>query len=117
VSANHTRLVEDLHNCFVLFQPRARNSLDSKLRRSGDVDTVQQILQSASRDRSLISGGLDFIGLTVHLVLLGITQGSVILIIFVFILVSFLFFILMVVIVVMVIILVVMVIVVAIVLR
>jgi hypothetical protein len=93
------------------------NSLDFELWRSGDVDAVQQIPQSTGGSQSFISGGLDFIGLTVHLVLLRITQGSVILIIFVFILVSFLFFILMVVIVVMVIILVVMVIVVAIVLR
>jgi hypothetical protein len=91
VSANHTRPVEDLHNSFVLFQPRAWNSLDSKLRRSGDVDTVQQILQSASRDWSFISGGLDFIGLTVHLVLFRITQGSVILVIFIFSLIAFFF--------------------------
>jgi hypothetical protein len=44
----HTSPVEDLHDCLVLFSSRAWNSLDSELRRSGDVDAVQQIPQSAS---------------------------------------------------------------------
>jgi hypothetical protein len=93
VPADHTRLVEDLHNCFVLFLPWAWNSLDSKLWRGGDVDVVQQIPQSTSGDQSFISDSLDFIGLIVHLLLLGIAQRSVVLIIFIFI-VAFFFFIL-----------------------
>jgi hypothetical protein len=43
VTAEHIRSADDLHNCLVLFSSRARNSLDSKLWRSGDVDAVQQI--------------------------------------------------------------------------
>jgi hypothetical protein len=44
VSAEHIGSIEDLHDCLVLFSSRARNSLDSKLWRCGDVDAVQQIL-------------------------------------------------------------------------
>jgi hypothetical protein len=43
VTAEHIRSADDLDNCLVLFSSRARNSLDSKLWRSGDVDAVQQI--------------------------------------------------------------------------
>jgi hypothetical protein len=43
VSAEHIRSTEDLHDCLILFSARARNSLDSKLWRSRDVDAVQQI--------------------------------------------------------------------------
>jgi hypothetical protein len=116
VTADHIRSAEDLHDHLILFSSWARNSLDSKLWRSGDVDAVQQIPQSASGDRIFISGSLDFIGLMVHLVLLRITQGSVILVVFIFSLIAFFFFSLMIVVIVMVTILVVMVIVVAIVL-
>jgi hypothetical protein len=48
VSAKHIRSADDLHDCLVLFLAWARNSLDSELWRSGDVDAVQQIPQSAS---------------------------------------------------------------------
>jgi hypothetical protein len=40
VSANHIGSTNDLHDCLVLFSARARNSLDSELWRSGDVDVV-----------------------------------------------------------------------------
>jgi hypothetical protein len=40
VSAEHIGSVVDLHDCLILFSARARNSLDSKLWRSGDVDVV-----------------------------------------------------------------------------
>jgi hypothetical protein len=43
VSAEHIGSAEDLHDCLILFSARARNSLDSELWRSGDVDAVQQI--------------------------------------------------------------------------
>jgi hypothetical protein len=43
VPVDHTRPVEDLHDCLVLLSSRARNSLDSELWQSGDVDAVQQI--------------------------------------------------------------------------
>jgi hypothetical protein len=92
VLANHTRLIEDLHDCLVLFSSRAHNSLDSELWQSGDVDAVQQIPQSVGWDWSFISGALDLIDLTVHLVLLGVTQGSVVLIIFIFSIVASFFF-------------------------
>jgi hypothetical protein len=82
--------------------------------RLGDVDAVQQIPQSAGGDRSFISDGLYLIGLVVHLLLLRVTQRSVVLIVFVFILVVF-FFIL--VIIVVVVVLIVMVVGVSIILR
>jgi hypothetical protein len=40
VMAEHIRSAEDPHDCLVLFSSRARNSLDSKLWRSGDIDVV-----------------------------------------------------------------------------
>jgi hypothetical protein len=91
VSANHTRPIEDLHDCFALFSSRARNSLDYELWWSGDVDAVQQIPQSTSGDRTFIFGGLDLIGIVIHLLIFGITQGCVVLIIFVFIPIAFFF--------------------------
>jgi hypothetical protein len=100
VTADHIRSAEDLHNCLVLFWSRAGNSLDPELWWSGDVDAVQQIPQSASGDRGFIFGGLDLIGVAVHLLLLRITQGSVVFIIFAFSLIAFFFSILMVIVVV-----------------
>jgi hypothetical protein len=55
VSAEHIRSTDDLHDCLVLFSAEAWNSLDSELWRSGDVDAVQQIPQSASGDQGFIS--------------------------------------------------------------
>jgi hypothetical protein len=55
VLTEHIGSTDDLHYCLVLFSARARNSLDSKFWRSGDVDMFQQILQSASGDRGFIS--------------------------------------------------------------
>jgi hypothetical protein len=46
VLVEHIGSSKDLHDCLVLFSARARNSLDSELLRSGDVDAVQQISQS-----------------------------------------------------------------------
>jgi hypothetical protein len=40
VSAEHIGSTKDLHDCLILFSARARNSLDSELWRSGDVDAV-----------------------------------------------------------------------------
>jgi hypothetical protein len=40
VSAEHIGSTDDLHYCLVLFSARARNSLDSELWWSGDVDVV-----------------------------------------------------------------------------
>jgi hypothetical protein len=73
VTAEHIRSAEDLHDCLLLFFSRARNSLDSELWRSGDVEAVQQIPQSTGGDRGFISGGLDLIGIMVRLFLLGVT--------------------------------------------
>jgi hypothetical protein len=96
VTADQARSTKDLHTYLLLFFSRVGNSLDSELWRSGDVDVVQQIPQYVSGEHGFIYSGLDLIGILIHLLLLGITQGSVVLIIFVFILVPF-FFILMVV--------------------
>jgi hypothetical protein len=52
MSAEHIGSTKDLHDCLILFLARARNSLDSELWRSGDVDAVQQISQSASGIRA-----------------------------------------------------------------
>jgi hypothetical protein len=71
---------------------RARNPLDSKFQLSGDVEVVQQIPQPAGGDQGFISGGLDLIGVTEHLVLLGVAQGSVVFIIFALSLVAHFFF-------------------------
>jgi hypothetical protein len=40
VTAEHVRSTDDLNDFLVLFSSGARNSLDSKLWRSGDVDAV-----------------------------------------------------------------------------
>jgi hypothetical protein len=40
MSAEHIGSAEDLHDCLIFFSARARNSLDSELWRSGDVDVV-----------------------------------------------------------------------------
>jgi hypothetical protein len=92
VSAEHIGSVEDLHNCLILFSVRARNSLDSDLWRSGDVDAVQQIPQSASGDLGFISKSFDLIGVMERLVLLGVAPRSVVFIIFAFNLVALFFF-------------------------
>jgi hypothetical protein len=93
VTAEHVRFADDLHDCLVLFSSRARNSLNSELWRSGDVDAVQQIPQSTSGDQGFISKSLDLIDVVEHLVLLGVSPKSVVFIIFPFSLVAlFLFF-------------------------
>jgi hypothetical protein len=92
VSAEHIGSAEDLHDCLVLFSARAWNSLDSKLWRSGYVDAVQQIPQSASGDRGFISKSFDLVGVVECLVLLGIGPRSVVFIIFTFSLVALFFF-------------------------
>jgi hypothetical protein len=84
VTAKHIRSAEDLNNCLVLFSSRVRNPLDSKFWVSGDVEVVQQIPQPAGGDRGFISSGLDLVGVTDRIVLLGFTQGSVVFIIFAF---------------------------------
>jgi hypothetical protein len=96
VSTEHIMSADDLHDCLVLFSASVWNSLDSKLWRSGDVDAVQQIPQSASGDRGFISKIFDLIGVVEHLVLLGIAPKSVVFIFFAFILVALFFFFLMV---------------------
>jgi hypothetical protein len=83
VLAEHIGSTDDLHDCLVLFSVRARNSLDSELWRSGDVDVVQQIPQSASGDRGFISKSL---------ILLGVALRSVVFIFFAFSLVATFFF-------------------------
>jgi hypothetical protein len=40
VSAEHIRSAIDFHDCLVLFSARARNSLDSELWQSADLDAV-----------------------------------------------------------------------------
>jgi hypothetical protein len=92
VTAEHIRSAEDLHDYLVLFSSRARNSLNSEFRWSGDVEAVQQIPQPAGGDQGFISGGLDLIGVTVRLVLLDLTQRSVVFIIFAISLVALFFF-------------------------
>jgi hypothetical protein len=87
--AEHIGSTDDLHYCLVLFSARARNSLDSKFWRSGDVDVFQQIPQSASGDRCFISKSFDFVGVVEYLiVLLGIAPRSVVFIFFAFSLVA-----------------------------
>jgi hypothetical protein len=95
VSAEHIGSTDDLHYCLVLFSARARNSLDSKFWRSGDVDMFQQIPQFASGDRGFISKSFDFIGVVEYLILLSVAPRSVVFIFFAFSLVAifFLFFI------------------------
>jgi hypothetical protein len=93
VTAEHIRSADDLRDCLILFSSRAQNSIDSELWRSGDVDAVQQIPQSASGDRGFISKSLDLIGVVVHFFFFGVTERSVVFIIFTFSIVA-LFFIL-----------------------
>jgi hypothetical protein len=92
VSAEHIGSLDDLHDCLVLFSARAWNSLDSELWRSGDVDAVQQIPQSASGDWGFISKSFDLVGVIERLILLGVAQRSVVAIIFAFSLVTLFFF-------------------------
>jgi hypothetical protein len=92
VSAEHIGSIDDLHYCLVLFSARAQNSLDSKFRRSGDVDMFQQIPQSASGDQGIISKSFDFVGVVEYLVLLGIAPRSVVFIFFAFSLIAIFFF-------------------------
>jgi hypothetical protein len=94
VMAEHIRSIEDLHDCLVLFPSRARNPLDSELWLSGDVEVVQQIPQPVGGDQGFIFGGLDHVGITEQLILLGVTQGSVVFIMFAFSLVALFFFLL-----------------------
>jgi hypothetical protein len=94
VSAKHIGSAEDLHDCLILFLARARNSLDSDLWRSGDVDAVQQIPQSASGDRGFISKSFDLIDVVECLILLSVDPSSVVFIIFAFSLVALFFFVL-----------------------
>jgi hypothetical protein len=92
VTVEHIRSADDLHDCLVLFSYRVRNSLDSKLWRSGDVDAVQQIPQSASGDQDFISKIIDLIGIVERLILLGVAPRSVVFIFFAFSLVALFFF-------------------------
>jgi hypothetical protein len=94
VTAEHIRSAEDLHDCLILFLSRAWNPLDSEFQASGDVEVVQQIPQPVGGDRGFISGGLDLVGVAERLILLGVTQGSVVFIIFAFSLVALVFFLL-----------------------
>jgi hypothetical protein len=94
VSAEHIGSADDLHDCIVLFLARAQNSLDSELWRSGDVDVVQQIHQSASGHRGFISKSFDLVGVVECLILLGVALRSVVFIIFAFSLVALFFFLL-----------------------
>jgi hypothetical protein len=92
VSVEHIGSTEDLHDCLILFSARARNSLDSELWRSGDVDAVQQIPQSASGDRGFISKSFDLVGIVECLILLDVAPRSVVFIIFTSSLVALFFF-------------------------
>jgi hypothetical protein len=94
VSAKHIGSAEDLHDCLILFLARARNSLDSDLWRSGDVDAVQQIPQSASGDRGFISKSFDLIDVVECLILLSVDPSSVVFLTFAFSLVALFFFVL-----------------------
>jgi hypothetical protein len=94
VSAEHIGSTDDLHDYLVLFSARAWNSLDSELWRSGDVDVVQQIPQSASGDQGFISKSFDLVGIVECLILLGVAPRRVVFIIFTFSLVALLFFLL-----------------------
>jgi hypothetical protein len=91
VLAEHIRFTDDLHDYLVLFSVREWNSPDSKLWRSGDVDAVQQIPQSASEDRGFISKSFDLIGNVERLILLGVAPRSVVFIFFAFSLVALFF--------------------------
>jgi hypothetical protein len=92
VSAEHIGSTDDLHDCLVLFSARARNSLDSELWWSGDVDVVQQNPQTTNGDRGFISKSFDLVGVVECLVLLGVAPRSVVFIFFTFSLVATIFF-------------------------
>jgi hypothetical protein len=92
VLAEHIGSTDDLHYCLVHFSAKARNSLDYEFFRSGDVDVVQQISQSASGDRGFIPKSFDLIGVVECLILLGVAPRSVVFIFFVFSLVAIFFF-------------------------
>jgi hypothetical protein len=92
VSVEHIRSTDDLHYCLVLFSARAWNSLDSEFWRSGDVDVVQQIPQSASGDRGFIPKSFDLAGVVECLILLGVAPRSVVFIFFAFNLIAIFFF-------------------------
>jgi hypothetical protein len=88
LSAEHIGSTDDLHYCLILFSARAQNSLDSEFWRSGDVDVVQQIPQSASGDRGFISKSFDLVGVMEYLILLDVAPRSVVFIFFAFSLVA-----------------------------
>jgi hypothetical protein len=92
VMAEYIRPIEDFHDCLVVFSSRVQNSLDSELWQCGDVDAVQQILQSSREDQGFISKNLDLINVAEHLILLCVAQQSVVVIIFAFSLVALFFF-------------------------
>jgi hypothetical protein len=94
VSAENIGSAKDLHDCLVLVSARAWNSLDFELWRSGDVDVVQQIPQSASGDRGFISKSFDLVGVVERLILLSIASRRIFFIIFTFSLVALFFFLL-----------------------
>jgi hypothetical protein len=73
VTVEHIRSAKDLHDYLVLFLSRAQNPLDSEFQLSGDVEVVYKIPQPASGDRGFISGGLDLVGITKCLILLGVS--------------------------------------------
>jgi hypothetical protein len=72
--------------------PGHRILLILNIGRSGDVDAVQQIPQSASGNRGFISKSFDLIGVVERLILLGIAPRSVVFIFFAFSLVALFFF-------------------------
>jgi hypothetical protein len=72
--------------------PGHRILLILNIGRSGDVDAVQQIPQSASGNRGFISKSFDLIGIVERLILLGIAPRSVVFIFFAFSLVALFFF-------------------------
>jgi hypothetical protein len=73
-------------------RPGRKILFDSELWRSGDVDVVQQIPQSASGDRGFISKSFDLISVVECLILLGVAPRSVVFIFFAFSLVATFFF-------------------------
>jgi hypothetical protein len=115
VPADQISPIEDLYNYSILFPPWAWNSLDFELWRNGDVDAVQQILQSCSGDHSFISDSLYLLSFAAHFLLPKVTHRCVILIVFFLAIVVLVVVILIVVVVVVV--LIVMVIIVAIIMR
>jgi hypothetical protein len=92
VTTEHVRSADDLHDCLVLFSAKVRNSLDSEIWQSGDVDMVQQIPQSTSGDQGFMSKSFDLIGIMERLALLSVSPRSVVFIFFTFSLVALFFF-------------------------